>query len=298
MDRFMKNTIKRNIKGWALVFPSLLFIGLFTIYPLFKAGATSLFRENLSTITPVFVGLENYRGLLADEVFMKTLGNTIAFSLATVPLGMALALAFALAAQKAIPRLKGFLRLAWFHPTVIPLVAVANIWLFIYTPDYGLLAEALSLFGIRNLNLLGNPDAVMPAMIVLYAWKQAGYFMIFFLAGLQQISPEYYEAARIDGAGGFDSFRRITFPLLMPTTLFVFVISATASFKTVDHLLIMTRGGPDNASNLLLYYIYETAFGFWDIGKAAAMTMVLFALLSGAIVMNIRWFEDRIHYQG
>lgn len=298
MKTTTRKKMRENALGWALILPSVIFIALFTLYPLVLSGRNSLYRNNLSTVIPRFAGFENYQGLVSDRVFLKTIGNTALFTAVTVPLCMAAALALALLLRRAGKWVRPVLRFAWFYPTVIPLVAVANLWLFIYTPDYGLLSAALSRFGIPGRNWLGNPQTVMPALMVLYLWKQSGYFMIFFLAGLQQIDKDIQEAARIDGAGAFASFWRITLPLLMPTILFVFIISATASFKTVDHLVIMTRGGPDNASNLLLYYIYETAFSFWDLGKADAMTVTLIAMMSLFIAANLRYFDKRIHYQG
>jgi len=298
MKRNQQRVVNENLVGWLLVAPTLVIVGVFTVWPVFKAMADSFFRSDLATPIPFFSGLENYKRLFEDEVFLKTLKNSIVFAFVTVPLSMVVALSLALLVQHGLKKIRPFLRLSWFHPTIVPLVAVANIWLFMYTPDYGLIDTVLGWFGIRGTNWLGNPATVMPSLIVLYVWKQSGYFMIFFIAGLQQISGEYYEAARIDGAHGYAMFRHITLPLLMPTVLFVFIISFTASFKTVDHLVIMTKGGPDNASNLLLYYIFETAFSFWDIGRAAAMTVILILLLLAVIIVSLRYFDRRIHYQG
>lgn len=298
---------REGLLGWALVLPALALIGLFTLWPLVQAGISSLYRNDLSTAVPQFIGLGNYKALLGDRVFWKALGNNLVFALATVALSMAIALCFALLAHHARSGLRPSLQLAWFLPTVIPMVAAANIWLFIYTPSYGLLDSVLkaivdpiaALFRLpaySSGNWLGNPSSVMPSLIAMYVWKEAGYFMLFFLVGLERIDRQYYEAARLDGAGNWTVFRRITAPLLMPTALFVLIIACTTAFKTVDHLVIMTKGGPDNASNLLLYYTYQTAFSFWDIGKASALTVCLLALLSVLIALNLRYFDRRIHY--
>ncbi len=176
------------------------------------------------------------------------------------------------------------------------MIAIANIWLFIYTPDYGLLDKFIGVFGLTGYNWLGDPDWVMLSMIVMIIWKEAGFFMIFYLAGLQNLPREVYEAAEMEGASAFQAFRKITFPLLMPTTLFVMVIATTNSFKLVDHLYIMTKGGPNNASNLLLYHIYETAFSFWDMGKASVLTVVLLVILLVISVFNYAYLDKRIHY--
>jgi len=179
---------------------------------------------------------------------------------------------------------------------VIPLIAVANIWLFIYTPQYGLLDRFLEIFGASGSNWLGDPNTVMIAIIIMIIWKDAGFFMIFYLAGLQNLPSDVYEAARMEGAKPFQMFRNITFPLLMQTTLFVLIVAINNSFKNVDHLYIMTKGGPDNASNLLLYHIYEAAFTNWDLGKAAVLTVVLIVILLSVTAFNYLYLDKKIHY--
>jgi sn-glycerol 3-phosphate transport system permease protein len=146
-------------------------------------------------------------------------------------------------------------------------------------------------------NWLGSRSTVMACLIAVAVWKEAGFFMIFYLAALQGIAPHLGEAAALEGAGRWYYFRRVTFPLLMPTTLFVLVNAVINSFRLVDHIVVMTRGGPDNASSLLLFYIYDVAFRFWDTGYAAALTMVLLAILAGLAVAQFVFLERRIHYQ-
>jgi len=153
------------------------------------------------------------------------------------------------------------------------------------------------LFGLPGWNWLGDPRTVMGCLIVMVIWKEAGFFMIFYLAALQQLSPDLEEAAAVEGAGRWTIFRRITFPLLMPTTLFVAVNAVINSFKLVDHLVIMTKGGPSNASTLLLYYIYEIGFRFWDSSYAAALTMVLLVLLGATALAQFVFLERRTHYR-
>jgi sn-glycerol 3-phosphate transport system permease protein len=177
------------------------------------------------------------------------------------------------------------------------MIAAANIWLFFYTPDYGLVDQVASLFGAGRTNWLGDPDKVLWAIVVMTVWKEAGFFMIFYLAALQQLSPDLREAADVEGTPRWYFFRRVTLPLLMPTTLFVLVNAVINSFKLVDHIVVMTKGGPDNASSLIPYYIYETAFSFWDIGYAAALTVVLLAILAGLALLQFGVLERRIHYR-
>ncbi len=189
------------------------------------------------------------------------------------------------------------MRMAYFTPTILPMIAVANIWLFFYTPGIGLLDQILGGLGLPGHNWLGDPDTVMWCLIVMMIWKEAGFFMIFYLAALQSISPDLREAASIEGASRWFYFRRVTFPLLMPTTLFVLITALINSFRVVDQLFIMTKGGPDNASMLLLYYIYETAFSFFDSAGAAAQTVFLLAVLIALAIAQYVLLEKRIHYR-
>jgi sn-glycerol 3-phosphate transport system permease protein len=187
--------------------------------------------------------------------------------------------------------------MSFFLPTVLPMIAVANIWLFFYTPSYGLVDQILGIFGAHGRNWLGNPDTVLTCLMVLAIWKEAGFFMIFYLAALQQISPSLEEAAAIDGAGRFYFFRRVTFPLLMPTTLFVLINAVINAFRVVDHVIVMTKGGPDNASALLLYYVYNVGFKYWDTGYAAALTVVLLAIMGTLAFAQFSIFDRKVHYQ-
>ena len=243
-----------------------------------------------------FVGLANYAGLLADPIFTQVLVNNFWFALGTIPTSIALAMLMAAWVNGALPG-RALVRLAYFTPTVLPMIAVANLWLYFYTPQIGLLDQIGALFGARSHNWLGNPETVMGCLVAMTIWKEAGFFMIFYLAALQALPPELGEAARIEGASRWYFFRRVTFPLLMPTTLFVLVNATINSFKLVDHLFILTKGGPDNASNLLLYYIYQTAFSFFDTSYAATLTVVLLALLAGFAVLQFQLIERRVHYR-
>lgn len=284
---------KENLFAYALLFPSLVFLALFTFYPIIKSIYLSFQSSTFGAQT--FVGFDQYSQVFQDEIFYKVLTNNMLLAIGTVPASILLAIYLAIWVNNKMKG-TGILRAAFFYPTLIPMIAIANIWLFIYTPDYGLLDKFLNLFGIDSPNWLGSPSWVMFAMMFMLIWKEAGFFMLFYLAGLQNLPGEVYEAAKMEGARPFQVFRKITFPLLMPTTLFVMVIATTNAFKMVDHLYIMTKGGPDNASNLLLFHIYETAFSFWDMGRASVLTVVLLVILLAISIFNYAYLDKRIHY--
>ena len=286
-----------HIHGWLLLLPAAVLLAAFTHYPAVATVLHSFFSTAKAGRAAVFVGLDNYEAMLDDPVFLQALLNNAVFALWTIPVSIVLALAMALAVNGAAVKGRAFLRLAYFTPTVLPMIAVANIWLFFYSPGYGLVDQVLGLFGAGSHNWLGNRDTVLYCLIVVTIWKEAGFFMIFYLAALQQIPPVLGEAAAIEGAGRWTFFRRVTFPLLMPTTLFVLVNAVINSFRLVDHVVVMTRGGPDNASSLLLYYIYEVGFRFWDSSYAAALTVVLLALLAALALGQFLFLDRRVHYQ-
>jgi len=286
---------RTSIHAWLLLLPALVLLTAFTHYPIVATFVRSLFGSDKSGLGP-FAGLDNYTYMLEDPVFWQVLKNNIVFALATVPLSIALALIMAVFVDGKM-RGRGFLRLAYFTPTVLPMIAVANIWLFFYTPGYGLLDQIRGLFGFGSHNWLGDPSTVMACIIVMVVWKEAGFFMIFYLAALQNMPPELREAANVEGASRWYFFRRVTFPLLMPTTLFISINALINSFKLVDQLIIMTKGGPNNASSLLLYYIYEVAFWFWDTAYASTLTVTLIVLLGAIALTKFAYLDRRIHYQ-
>ena len=282
--------------GWLLFLPAAVLLALFTHYPAIATLWHSFRSTPKGSRVSTFVGVDNYLQLVDDPIFWQSLTNNLWFALGTIPLSIALALLMAVWVNGKIAG-RGLLRLAYFTPTVLPMIAVANIWLFFYTPEYGLLEQITGAFGLPAHNWLGSKNSALAALMVVTVWKEAGFFMIFYLAALQQMSPQLAEAAAIEGASRAYFFRRVTLPLLMPTTLFVLVNAVINAFRLVDHVVVMTRGGPDNATELLLYYIYEVGFRFWDSAYAAALTMVLLLLLGVAALLQFWFLERKVHYQ-
>ena len=286
----------KHVYGWLLLTPAAILLVAFTHYPAVATLADSFFSHATALRPARFVGVDNYAALAGDPVFWQVLKNNFWFALGTIPTSIALALVMALWVNARLPG-RALVRLAYFTPTVLPMIAVANLWLYFYTPQIGLLDQVTGLFGAPSHNWLGNPATVMGCVIAMTIWKEAGFFMIFYLAALQTLPPELEEAARIEGASRGYFFWRVTFPLLMPTTLFVLVNATINSFKLVDHLFILTKGGPDNASNLLLYYIYQVAFSYLDTAYAATLTVILLFLLAAFAVLQWQMIERRVHYR-
>jgi sn-glycerol 3-phosphate transport system permease protein len=282
--------------GWLMLLPAMTLLVLFTHYPAVANLWHSFYSTPRGARPAVFIGLDNYRNLVADPIFWKAFTNNLIYAAGTIPLSIALSLLMAVWVNGRIAG-KGFLRLAYFTPTVLPMIAVANIWLFFYTPEYGLVEQISKGMGFASHNWLGSQSTALGCLMVVTVWKEAGFFMIFYLAALQSMSPHLAEAAAIEGASRWYFFRRVTFPLLMPVTLFVLVNAVINAFRLVDHIVVMTRGGPDNATSLLLYYIYEIGFRFWDSSYAAALTMVLLLMLGLAALAQFMFLERRTHYQ-
>jgi sn-glycerol 3-phosphate transport system permease protein len=284
------------IHGWLLLLPALALLALFTHFPAVATLVDSLYSTPRAGRGSVLVGLDNYRTMVEDPVFWTSLVNSLWFAIGTIPLSIALAILMAVWVNDRIAG-RTLARMAYFTPTILPMIAVANIWLFFYTPQYGLLEQLLGAFGVPSHNWLGSPGTALVCVIVVAVWKEAGFFMIFYLAALQQIPPHLAEAAALEGASRWTFFRRVQFPLLMPTTLFVLVNAVIGAFRTIDHIVVMTRGGPDNATSLLLFHLYQVGFSFWDTGYAAAITAVLLAILATLAFGQYFFLERHVHYR-
>lgn len=285
-----------QLYGYLLILPALSFLLLFTHYPAVATVWESLFSAARNGHPAQFVGLDNYLGLLDDDIFIKSLRNNLLYALITIPLAVTLALLMALAVNRQM-RTTALVRTAFFIPSLLPMIAIANLWLFFYTPQLGLLNKLLALFSLPAVNWLGEPQSALYCLMAVSVWREAGFFMIFYLAALQQIDPRLGEAAAIEGASRRYFFRRVQWPLLMPTTLFVLINASMNAFRIVDQVIAMTNGGPDNSSSLLLFYIYRTAFSFWNMPAAAAMTVVLLVILAAIALLKFNLLDKRAHYQ-
>lgn len=297
MSEHVANERRRQaIYGWILLSPAAILLTTFAFYPSLATLWSSLFSRETRRRPSEFVGGENYTDLFADPTFWKVVTNNLIYAGATIPISIAIALAMALWANSKIPA-RGFVRTAYFTPTVLPMIAAANLWLFFYTPGLGVLDQIGGLFGLPSVNWLGQPETALWAVIIVTIWKEAGFFMIFYLAALQTIPEDLKEAADIEGASRWTYTRRIVLPLLMPTTLFIMVNALINSVKLIDHLFILTKGGPNDASKLILYYIWEMAFAFFDAPHAAAMTILVLVVLGVVAGIKFTILDKRTHYQ-
>jgi len=287
---------RKIIYGWLLLSPAVLLLTTFAFYPSIATLWASVFSRGTRRKPSKFIGGENYADLFSDPTFLLVVKNNLIYAAATIPVSIIIALSMALWANSKLPA-RGFIRTAYFTPTVLPMIAAANLWLFFYTPGFGVLDQIGSLFGFQSVNWLGQPETALWAVIIVTIWKEAGFFMIFYLAALQTIPPELKEASDIEGAGRWTYTRRIVLPLLMPTTLFIMVNAMINSVKLIDHLFILTKGGPSDASKLILYYIWEMAFAFFDAPHAAALTILVLAVLATVAAIQFLFIDRRTHYQ-
>lgn len=281
---------------WVILFllPSLIGLVLFVLGPIFASLGLTLFEWDLLR-PPKFVGLANYQRLLSDENFWAAFGHTLYFIAGYLPLVMVISLGLAVVLNQKIVGVK-LVRTAVFVPVVSAWVAVALLWSWIFNPKFGLLNHLLSIVGIQGPGWLFDPAWAMPAIIITSVWKDIGFLMVMFLAGLQGIPLEYYEAAEIDGAGRWQLFFRITLPLLSPTVFFALIISLINSFQVFDQVWIMTGGGPAGATTVIVEQIVKHAFSYGRMGYAATISWVLFALVFVVTVVQMRLQRQWVTY--
>jgi len=285
---------RQTLAAWLFLLPSLVGFAVFTAGPVLAAGVVSLLDWNLFS-PPAFAGPRNFARLAGDATFWSALGNTAYFTFASVPLTIVVSLALALLLNQGLRRMAVF-RSLLLLPYATITVAVAFVWVWLYIPHGGLVNTVLSAFGIDGPAWLVSERWAMPALIAMSVWKGFGFGMVVFLAGLAAIPGQLYEAARIDGCGPWQSFRRITLPMLSPSVFFVVVTAIIASFQVFDQALVMTNGGPAWQTTTLVMYIYRTAFENYDQGYAAAQSLVLFAFIAVITVIQFRLQRRLVHY--
>jgi len=286
-----------NTAAWFFLAPALLLIGVFFFLPVAASLLLSVTDFDLYGIADPgntrFVGLQNYSKLLQTPDFWTALRNTFYFAFVGGPLTIAVALGAALLLSSKLVRFKGLFRTIYFTPFVTTLVAVAIVWRYLYHTRYGLFNYALSYVGIGPIDWLGDPQWAMPAIILMAVWKSFGYNMLIFIAGLQSIPEELYDAAEIDGAGPVRRFFSITLPMLMPTLVFVSVVTMIGYFQLFAEPYVMTQGGPLRSTTSVVLLMYEEGFRWWRMGYAAAIAFVLFVVILIATLLQFRLQKER-----
>jgi multiple sugar transport system permease protein len=275
--------------GVWFVAPALTLIGLFFFLPVAASLLLSFTDFDIYALGRLdrlrFIGLENYRRLLNDPMFWTALKNTLYFVVVGGPLSVLVSLGAALLVNHRLTRFQGVFRTLLFLPVVTTLVAVAVVWRYLYHPRYGFLNYVLGLAGLPPIEWLGDPDWAMPAIILMAVWKNFGFNMVVFIAGLQSIPHRLYEAAEIDGADGWSQFRYITLPTLAPTFLFVTVITLIGYFQLFAEPYVMTQGGPADSTLSVALLMFQEGFRWWNLGYAAAVAFVLFLIiLAGTLI--------------
>jgi ABC-type sugar transport system permease subunit len=285
---------KEALTAWLFLLPSLIGFLIFTAGPVLAAGVISLLNWNLFS-APTWAGLKNFARLGPDPTFWSALGNTAYFTFVSVPLTLAVSLALALLLNQGVRRIAIF-RSLLLLPYATITVAVAFVWIWLYIPHDGLINAALGAVGIQGPAWLIDDNWAMPALIAMSVWKSFGFGMVVFLAGLQAIPQQLYEAAKVDGSSSWQSFRSVTLPMLSPSLFFVVVTSIIGSFQVFDQALIMTNGGPGARTTTLVMYIYRTGFENYDQGYAAAQSLVLFGFI--AVITAVQFLLQRrlVHY--
>lgn len=291
-------------KEWIIfllfIAPNMLFLVLFTYWPLVKNVDLSFHKTNLLAFTGQneFVGWDNYTYIFENRVFRQVLRNTLVFISACVIFTMAIGLMVALLLNQ---KLKGrtAVRAIVFAPTLLSGAAIGIVWAYIFDPRFGLLAQILDWFRIGSPHWLDRPEWSLPAVIIVYVWKNLGFAAVIFLAGLQAIPQDLYDAAKIDGANAWWRFKSVTIPMLSPISFFLFITSILATFQAFDIIQVMTKGGPAYGSTTLVYYVYDQSFGQGaNFGRAAAAAIVLFLAMLMVTIVQIRFTEKKVHYDG
>jgi multiple sugar transport system permease protein len=287
--------IRREWTAYLFIAPGVLIFSIFTLAALVFGFWLTFHQWSIIEPETPFVGLDNYRQMLDDEDFKQSIINTFYFTGASIPLTMSIGLLLALLLNQPI-RLRGLFRTMYYLPVVTPFVVTAILWKWLYNSDYGLFNYYLLKTHLIDQPLLwlSDQDLAMPAVIIMSVWGGVGFSMVIYLAGLQAIPDELYEAAEIDGAGMFSRFWNVTLPLLSPTTLFLLVIGIIGSFQVFTQIYIMTQGGPAGRTATMVYFMYEAAFKFYEMGYASTLAFLLFAMLLVATVFQLRYFRAQL----
>ncbi len=296
VQRISQQAMRREaLWGYLMIAPSILGFGLFFYLALGSSLFISFTQWDVLT-APQWIGLDNYVQLFKDPIFLKSLANTGIYTLISVPLGMSVSLGLAVALNTNI-RFRNLYRLLFFLPFLTMPVSISIVWKWLYNPTFGLFNQVLGLLGAAPVRWLSDPHMAMNSLVIMSIWMGSGYGMIIFLAGLQNIPREYYEAAQVDGANNATMFLHVTLPLLTPTILFSLITSLISAFQVFDIVYTMTKGTPLNSTRTVVYGIYEDGFHFFRMGTASAEAWILFVVILVITIIQMRMQRRWVHYQ-
>jgi multiple sugar transport system permease protein len=287
---------RQDLTGWAFAAPFVILFGIFMAFPIVAALVLSFtsfgLRDLQSPLGTSFIGLQNYLDLFSDAKFWRSLSNTVYFVVAGVPLTLVIGLAIATALSRGISRFRTAFRVGYYLPVITSIVAIAVVWRFLLNPDNGLINMALQGIGIEGPAWLADPVLAMPSIIAMAVWRNVGFAMVVFVAGLQAIPVVLYEAAAIDGAGRWQAFRHVTLPMLRPTILFMLVITTIGYLQLFEEPFVMTGGGPLDATLSVTMYMYQQGFGFFNQGYASAIAYVLFVIVAAVAFLQFKFLRS------
>ncbi len=293
------NTLRREHREWLLfalfIGPNLLLFSVFTYWPLLYNIYLSMVRWDFLRPTKPFVGLQNYVSAFSDPRFWNIIWQTATFTVWSVGLTLVIGLLLALLLNQPL-RYRNTARAIVFSPVVMSGAVIAVVWSYIFDPRYGLINQLLGMIGLSSPNWLADSFWAMPAVIIVYVWKNLGYAVVIYLAGLQNIPRELYDAARVDGAGAWERFWNVTLPGLSPIAFFLSVTSILACFQAFDIIRVLTNGGPADVTTTLVFHLYELGFVSYDAGKAGVVAVVLFLIMLVLTIIQIRYLERQVTY--
>ncbi|OXL85580.1 MULTISPECIES: carbohydrate ABC transporter permease [Paenibacillus] len=289
-------TVWERLRPYSMVAPAIVVFAMFFIYPIFYMMYLSLFDWNFVSPTKTFVGIQNFVDLLSEPDFRQVLSNTTLYTVLTVTLTTGLSLFMAIWLNRS-GFFYGLVQGAIFSPHIISLVSISLLWSWLMDPEYGLLNWVIGLFGFGKLEWLSHPSTSLISLVIVAVWKGLGYNTLVFIAGLQSIPQDIYEAASLDRSRPWTTFTRLILPMLSPTIFFLVIINLIGSFQVFETIAIMTQGGPVNSTNTLVYYIYEAGFRFFKIGYASAAGVILLFIVGILTIVYFRLLSSRVHYR-
>lgn len=289
--------LRENIVGYALIFPAALLLLVFVIIPILYSAGLSLFSWDMMRPDPTFVGLDNYSSLLTNEKFYKSVGRTFLYAILTVPASMALSLGFALLLDKGLRLTMTIYRSFFFAPIVTSTVAISVVWMYIYHPDYGTANSILGWLGLEPLRWLNASDTALLSLALMAVWKQTGFCVVIYLAGLQAIPPDLEEAAKVDGAGMWRIIYAVKLPLLTPTVFFLMIYLTIEQLQTFTQISVMTGGGPAESTELIVMHLWKYAFERFQMGYASAIAIAMLVIVLLLTWLQMTFVGRKVHYQ-